>query len=144
LRQRSRPKSARPRESCTPAEKLVLGQIAEEGLVNQKTERTVRMLMARGLVRRQPNFVVMNESFRQFVISTSSHAEVTAMEEQATSTWDAIRWPFLIVLVGSLTFFFATQHELFNTALGILTGLAATLPALVKMASLFTDRKDAR
>jgi hypothetical protein len=131
-------------ESCTPAEKLVLGQIAEEGLVNQKTERTVRMLMARGLVRRQPNFVVMNESFRQFVISTSSHAEVTAMEEQATSTWDAIRWPFLIVLVGSLTFFFATQHELFNTALGILTGLAATLPALVKMASLFTDRKDAR
>jgi len=130
-------------ESCTPAEKLVLGQIAEEGLVNQKTERTVRMLMARGLVRRQPNFVVINETFRQFVLSASSRAEVTALEQQETSTWDAIRWPFLILLTGSLAFFFATQHELFNTALGILTGLAATLPALVKMASLFGERRDA-
>jgi hypothetical protein len=129
-------------ESCTPAEKLVLGQIAEEGLVNQKTERTVRKLMARGLVRRQPNFVVINETFRQFVLSASSRAEVTALEGQATSTWDAIRWPFLILLIGSLTFFFATQHELFNTALGIVTGLAAALPALVKMASVFGDRRE--
>ena len=130
-------------ESCTPAEKLVLGQIAGEGLVNQKTARTVRMLMARGLVRRQPNFVVMNETFRQFVLSASSRAEVTALEDQATSTWDAIRWPFLILLIGSLTFFFATQHELFNTALGILTGVTAAVPALVKMASLFGGRKEA-
>jgi hypothetical protein len=130
-------------ESCTPPEKLVLGQIADEGLVNQKTERTVRMLMARGLVRRQPNFVVMNETFRQFVLSASSRAEVTVLEGQEASTWDAIRWPFLILLVGSMTFFFATQHELFNSALGILTGLAATLPAVAKMASLFGDRKNA-
>jgi len=131
-------------ETCTPAEKLVLGQIAEEGLVNEKTERTVRMLMARGLVRREPNFVVMNETFRQFVLSAASRAEVAALEEQATSTWDSIRWPLLVLLAGSLAFFFATQHELFNTALGILTGLAATLPALVKMASLFGDRKEAQ
>jgi hypothetical protein len=131
-------------ETCTPAEKLVLGQIAEEGLVNEKTERTVRMLMARGLVRREPNFVVMNETFRQFVISASARAEVAMLEQQATSTWDAIRWPFMVLLIGSLTFFFATQHELFNTALGVLTGLAATLPALVKMASLFGGRKEAQ
>jgi hypothetical protein len=130
-------------ESCTPAEKLVLGQIAEEGLVNQKTVRTVRMLMARGLVRRQPNFVVMNETFRQFLLSPSLRAEVAAFEGNATSTWDAIRWPFMVLLVGSLTFFFATQHELFNSALGIVTGITAALPAVVKMASLFGDRKQA-
>jgi hypothetical protein len=102
------------------------------------------MLMARGLVRREPNFVVMNETFRQFVISASARAEVAMLEQQATSTWDAIRWPFMVLLIGSLTFFFATQHELFNTALGVLTGLAATLPALVKMASLFGGRKEAQ
>jgi hypothetical protein len=62
-------------DGCTPAEKMVLGQIAEEGLVNEKTVRTVRALMSRGLVRRQPNFVVMNETFRQFVISAASRAE---------------------------------------------------------------------
>ena len=99
-------------DGCTPAEKMVLGQVAEEGLVNEKTVRTVRALMSRGLVRRQPNFVVMSETFRQFVISTASRAEVAALEDQATSTWDAIRWPFMILLIGSLAFFFSTQHEL--------------------------------
>ena len=129
-------------DTCTPAEKLVLGQIAEEGLVNQKTARTVRMLMARGLVRRRPNFVLMNETFRQFVLSASSRAEVTVLEGQVTSLWDTVRWPFMILLIGSLTFFFATQHELFNTALGIVTGVAAALPALMKVASLFGNRQD--
>ena len=129
-------------DGCTPAEKMVLGQIAEEGLVNEKTVRTVRALMARGLVRRQPNFVVMNETFRQFVISTESHTEVAALEGQATSTWDAIRWPFMILLIGSLAFFFSTQHELYNSTLGVLTGLAAALPALVKVVSLISDRPD--
>ena len=100
------------------------------------------MLMARGLVRRRPNFVLMNETFRQFVLSASSRAEVTVLEGQVTSLWDTVRWPFMILLIGSLTFFFATQHELFNTALGIVTGVAAALPALMKVASLFGNRQD--
>ena len=128
-------------ESCTPAEKLVLGQIAAEGLVNGKTKRTVRMLMARRLVRRQPNFVLLNETFRQFVLSESSRAEVTVLEQESNSAWDAIRSPFMVLLIGSLAFFIATQQELFNTTLGIVTGVAATLPAVMKMVSMFGSRK---
>ena len=130
-------------ESCTPAEKLVLGQIAAEGLVNGKTKRTVRMLMARRLVRRQPNFVLLNETFRQFVLSESSRAEVTVLEQETHSAWDAIRAPFLVLLIGSLAFFISTQRELFNTTLGIVTGIAATLPAVMKMISMFGSRKAA-
>jgi hypothetical protein len=129
--------------TCTPAEKVVLGQIAEEGFVNEKTKRTVRLLMARDLVRRQPQFALMTETFRQFVLSSSSQAEVDALEEQSSSTWDAIRWPFLTMLIAGVAFFFITQREAFNTALGTLTAAATVVPAIVKIASMFGDRRSA-
>jgi hypothetical protein len=129
--------------ACTPAEKLVLGQVAAEGLVNEKTKRTVRVLLARGLIRRQPHFVLMNETFRQFVLSPDVRSEVAALEEQSTGAWDVIRWPFLIVVITVLCFFFATQQELSKTVLGVLTAAATVVPTVVKVASVFGDRRTA-
>jgi hypothetical protein len=129
--------------TCTPAEKLVLGQVAEEGLVNEKTKMTVRLLMARGLIRRQPHFVVMNETFRQFVLSPYVRSEVAALEEQSSGAWDVIRWPFLVVLITILSFFFATQQELSKTVLGVVAAAATVLPAVVKIASMFGEHRSA-
>jgi hypothetical protein len=129
--------------TCTPAEKLALGQVAEEGLVNEKTKVTVRLLMARGLIRRQPHFVVMNETFRQFVLSPYVRSEVAALEEQSSGAWDVIRWPFLVVLIAILSFFFTTQQELSKTVLGVVAAAATVLPAVVKIASMFGDRQSA-
>jgi hypothetical protein len=124
--------------TCTREEKLVLGQLAEEGLVNYKAKTTLRWLMARGLVRREPHFELMNETFRRFVLSSFSRTEVAALEEDSTtSAWDTIRWPFLALLVGSLAFLFVTQHELFNTTVGVITAVAAAVPAIMKMANIF-------
>ena len=133
--------------TCTREDKLVLGQLAEEGLVNYKAKATLRRLMARGLVRREPHFVLMNETFRRFVLSSFSRTEVMALEEdsieRAPSAWDAIRWPFLALLVGSLAFLFVTQHELFNTTVGVITAVTAAVPAIVKMANIFGERRAA-
>jgi hypothetical protein len=84
----------------------------------------------------------MNETFRRFVLSSFSRTEVAALEEDSTtSAWDAIRWPFLALLIGSLAFLFVTQHELFNTTVGVLTAVAAAVPAIVKMANVFGERR---
>jgi hypothetical protein len=127
--------------TCSAAEKLVLGQIAEEGLVNEKTKRTVRALMARGLVRRQPHFTLMNETFRQFVLSSERQHEVAALEEQSHGAWDLMRGPFLIILIAGLGFFFATQQELFKTVLGALTAAATLVPIIVKVATSVGERR---
>jgi hypothetical protein len=129
---------------CTREEKLVLGHLAEEGLVNYKTKKTLRRLLARGLVRRQPHFVLMNETFRQFVLSPAPRQDVAALEENSTtSAWDAIRLPFTALLFASLAFMFATQHELFNTTMGMITAVVAAVPAIVQMANLFGVRRAA-
>jgi hypothetical protein len=85
----------------------------------------------------------MNETFRQFVLSPYVRSEVVALEEQSSGAWDVIRWPFLVVLITILSFFFATQQELSKTVLGVLAGAATVLPAVVKIASMFGDRRSA-
>jgi hypothetical protein len=47
----------------------LLGQLAEEGLVNYKA-RPRSAGSGAGLVRREPHFVLMNETFRRFVLSS--------------------------------------------------------------------------
>jgi hypothetical protein len=129
--------------TCTAAEKLVLVQIAAESLVNEKTDRTVRVLMARGLVRRQPQFTLMNETFRQFVLSPQVRHEVDALEQQSSGAWDALRWPFVIVLMATLVFFFTTQQDLFKTVLGALTAAATLVPAVVKLVTSLGEGRTA-
>jgi hypothetical protein len=127
--------------TCTPAEKLVLAQLGRQGLVNEKAKRTVRVLMLRGLIRRQPNLVLMNETFRRFVRSPEIQAEVSALEGESSGAWDDIRWPFLIVLLASVGFFFTTQQEMGKTVLAVATAAATAIPTLVKLASMFDEHR---
>ena len=63
-------------EGCSSEERVVLGQVATERLVNEKSSQTVRSLMARGLIERRPYFDVMNETFRRFVLTRPADEEV--------------------------------------------------------------------
>jgi hypothetical protein len=126
--------------SCTDSERVVLAHVAADDLVNEKDSRIVRALMVRGLIRRHPYFRVMNETFRRFVLSTESTREMTALEGQVSS-WDTVRWPFLIMLGALAAVFFTTQHELFNQTVGVVSAVAAGLPAFVKIVSLISGTK---
>ena len=129
--------------ACSPEEQLVLLQIAEEGLCNLKSSRVVRRLMARGLVTRRRNIRLVSETFRRFVLSDGVRADAAALEGQSASAWDDVRIPFMAMLVATMAFFFTTQHELFNTTLGIVTGVAAGVPTLLKLATLFGEKRNA-
>lgn len=120
-------------DSCSQEEEVVLEHLAEEGLVNEKSRRLIRRLMARGLVRRAPHFRLMNETFRRFVISSARRSEVLGLEKQAgPSAWDKLRGPFFFGLAASITFFFVTQEALLDGVIASLTGLTAGIPAVVK------------
>jgi hypothetical protein len=124
-------------ESCSDAQKLVLQHLAHEGLINEKTRRTVRLLLARGLIRKNPNFRFLSETFRRFVLWRVSPEEVAAIEQRSSSAWDAVRLPFLITLLTVSVFFFLTQRELFTTTIAVITALAGGIPAIIRVAGLF-------
>lgn len=124
----------------TTPEQFVLGQLAQEGLINPKTRKTVRGLIADGLIRRQPNFVLMNETFRQFVLGAFPRSEAAGKEKKSDSTWNTIRWPFFVLVVGSLAFLSSTQEQLFNSTLTVISGVAMFVPAVLKLISTFSGR----
>lgn len=131
-------------ESCSRDEKVVLQHLAQEGLVHEKNRRVIRRLMARGLIRRGPNFCLLNESFRRFACSAFCKSQVLAFEQSAgPSAWDRFRWPFLAVLSATVAFFFATQQELLDHTVAVVTGLTAGLPAVVKIIDLLGGKRSA-
>jgi hypothetical protein len=125
-------------ESCTTEEQVVLEHLAEEGLVNEKSRKLLRRLMARGIVRRKPRFQLMNETFRRFVLSSECRGEVLRIEKKAApSAWDRLRAPFFVSLAASIGFFFATQEALLEGIVASITGLTAGLPGIVKVFDVF-------
>jgi hypothetical protein len=123
--------------SCSRDERVVLGHLAEEGLVNAKNRRIVRRLMARGLIRRAPNLCLMNETFRRFVASPTCREQVLSLEQAAgRSAWDRFHWPFSVALAACAALILVTQQELLDSTVATVTGVTAGLPALLKLLDL--------
>jgi hypothetical protein len=129
--------------TCSREEQLLLAQLARHGLMNGSDRRSVRRLIVRGLVVRNPNWQTMNDSFRIFVCGASGLSDLQKYEEEesSASTWTRIRVPAMIILLGIIVFFFGTQKDLLNTTSALVTGLAAGLPALAKLVGAVGARR---
>ena len=128
--------------TCTADEQLVLAEIASEGFVNYKSRRTVRRLLGRGLIAKDPSFRLMNQTFRRFVLSPACQHDIHAIEGASDpSSWDRFRAPFFAVLIGAALYFVATQREMFTATLATLTTVAAALPVLTRMLALVAGKR---
>jgi hypothetical protein len=128
--------------SCNKSEKVVLLQVAQTGLVNEKMRKDVRRLLARGLIRRDPRLRLMNETFRRFTVAQSNDAVLASELEPDffSDTWQRFRVPFFGSVGVLALFFLMTQHELFDATIAAVTGLTATIPALAKILSVWSNR----
>jgi hypothetical protein len=131
--------------TCTFEEKAVLLHIAADGFANSKDRYTIRRLLARGLIRRAPNFKVMNETFRRFVVADARRREVMAFEKSdpRESTWDKIQKPLMIGLIVGGGFFFFTQRELFDASFAVVSGVAGGIPAILRLVGVLTSPREA-
>jgi hypothetical protein len=128
--------------TCCDDEKLVVGHLAEDGLINEHDRRWVRRLMARGLIRREPVFRLMNETFRRFVLSPACRREVQELEQcTGESPWDRFRRPFFATVAAGVVFFLATQKQLLDGTLAIAASVTAGLPAVAKVLDLMSGRR---
>jgi hypothetical protein len=126
--------------TCSHAEKRVLMHLALDGLINEKDRRTARVLLARGLVRKNPNVQIVDATFRQFILARAASSEAGTLARERDSAWDHIRMPFLAAVLGICAFFFLTQRELFTTTMAVITALAGGIPAAVRVIGLFERR----
>lgn len=125
---------------CTTDEKLVLVQLAENGLVNPKYFGWVMDLMNRGLVVRDPGLRLMNESFRRFVLQEVRRSQVLAwQEEEGPSGWSVLKWILPAPLILVAAFLFVTQRDALSNVTGVLVAAISLAPLLVNLYSQFRE-----
>jgi hypothetical protein len=119
--------------SCTHEECFVLAALARDGTVNPKNTASLRQLLRRRLIVRDPQFRIMNESFRRFVITVAVSLQEDWDAEAAGSGWGKARGPFAtaVVLVG--VFLLSTQQQFLQTSSGLLTAAGGCVAGLLKL-----------
>ncbi|HEX8459082.1 MAG TPA: hypothetical protein VF656_17445 [Pyrinomonadaceae bacterium] len=127
--------------TCTSDQKLTLYYLAQDRLISAKNAE-VRRLMRRGLIVRDPDVRLMNESFRQFVLSTVVPDEIGAFERTGSS-WSKLRLPLLLILVGIALFLLVAHPELYTSSMAVITALATGIPAVFQLLGMFQRGKPA-
>ena len=128
-------------DRCSDDEKVVLASVARHGLVNAASRRIVRRLLMRRLLTKDPDLRMMNRTFRRFVLGPARLRQVAQLEGLAEpSTWDRLRLPLALGAIAAAAFLFTTQRDMFNQTLAALAGLAAAVPAVIRVVSVVAGR----
>ena len=124
--------------TCSKEEKYILYDLADDGFVNTQNKPILLGLMEKGLIFYDESFHVMNESFRNFILSNIKQSEALEMEQQARKNG---RWSVystvILLLVVSLVFFVVFAHEsIVNQFVALLAGVTAAVPYLLRLVGL--------
>jgi hypothetical protein len=126
--------------SCSRDERVLLFQLARNGLLNGKDRRVVRRLMARGFVRREPQLELFSETFRRFVLLAGRDDDLRSAEMERPSRWKNLRGALGILVLAFIFMLFATQKDLLSTAQGLATSITASVPLIIKLLGMLGDR----
>jgi hypothetical protein len=122
---------------CSNGERLTLLHLAKDRLLSPK-DRDVEPLMRRGLIVRDPDLHLINESFRRFVKAEfSSEISDEYQKAKKTSPWHNLKAPLLFALISVVLFLFVTQRDVYDSSLAILTAIITVIPAVFKLLSFF-------
>jgi fumarate reductase subunit D len=102
----------------------------------------LRLLVKRGLVVCDPpGLHLMDESFRLFVISVSSHQDVEGWRQQdGGSAWELMKAPLMLILVSVALFLFITQKDTYNSTLSFMSAITAGIAALFRLLGMFNAK----
>lgn len=118
-------------ELCSREERLVLIQLAQEGLVNPRRVELVRRLARRGLVLFDPRLRLMNESFQRFVRTVEAPERIAEWERTTEGmSWSRLGTPLYALAAVIIAILLFTEQAMFTSVLAIATGAATTLGSL--------------
>jgi hypothetical protein len=121
-------------KECTSEQKFVLSQLAEDGMVNPMNGRAIRQLIRRGFILRDPQFRIMNESFRRFLKSaTTEDLKQNWHRESRRSGWGKLQGAFFTTMIVVGAFLLTTQNALWQSSAAYVTTAFGALGTLAKL-----------
>jgi hypothetical protein len=128
--------------ACDEDEKLVLVQLSQESVANPKQPEAVRKLLQRGILRKNPALCIMNQSFAFFVSSVYQPREIAKLERSAPGlNWVTAKGVLLTAFVLLFIFLFTTQPAAVETLTKYLSGVAASVIAIITLVNRFSGKR---
>ena len=119
---------------CSNDQKFALAQLAQDGLLNPANGRAIRQLASKGLIIEDPQFRIMNESFRRFLLShTSADLKREWLRESRRSGWGKMHGAFFTTMLLLGVFLLTTQNELWQSSAAYVTTALGALGTLTKL-----------
>jgi hypothetical protein len=125
-------------KECSDDQKFVLAQLAEDGLLNPTNGRAIRQLVRHGLITTDPQFRLMNESFRRFLRSVASAGlKQEWVHESRRSGWGRMHGAFLTTMILLGAFLLTTQNALWQSSAAYVTTALGALGTLAKLFNIY-------
>lgn len=120
-------------EQCSTDERLTLLQLAHGAKLNPANIEAIGHLQRRGLIYRDSGWHLVNESFRQFVLSAEPASQVEIwVAKTRTSLWHNLRAPlFMLVAILFILVIFSANIA-FDSVLSTLAAVLGIAPLLIQ------------
>lgn len=116
-------------------EKLILCDLAVDGLLNLKNKHLIKRLVIKGLIIPEPYPKLYAESFKYFINNSISPEEFKRLESQLSrkGDWHRMRYLILFILIMLAAFVFISQGISIEKVIGIFAGLLAMLSGFMRL-----------
>jgi hypothetical protein len=115
-------------ELCSREERLVLIQLAQDGLINPKRHDIVRRLARRGLIILDPHYRLMNRTFARFVAEAEPRSRVAEWERTSSHvSWSRLGTPLYSLAAVVIAILLFTEQALLTNILAVATTAVGAL-----------------
>ncbi|MBN2172636.1 MAG: cache domain-containing protein [Bacteroidales bacterium] len=116
-------------------ERLVLYDIADDGMLNMKNKYLINRLLLKGLIIMEPYPKLFSESFNHFIKFSIKVDEANLLEQKLVGKgkWKNMRYLILLILMPLAAFIFIAQGSSIEKVIGIFTGALALFSGLMRL-----------
>jgi len=124
--------------SCSRKEKYVLYDIAQDMLVNANNLEAIDSLLKKGLLVYDGAFKLMNESFRDFILTAVDREELELYVNTLSPKWRSYKTPLFLIALG-VAVFFAFQEDFLGKVDALVTTAIGGIAIITKFSGLFLN-----
>lgn len=131
-------------KKCSDKEKYLLFDFATDGLINYKNNVEIYNLIANGIFVRDENLKIrlFSPAFRAYILTKTDDEEIILLHKKFNrdSTWQAIKGPLLLLLLGFAGVVFFTQEATFQKFIALAGGLGTLISLVPKFFSISASK----
>lgn len=122
-------------DNLTSYEKIVLYDLADDGLLNRKNKQIINQLIDKQLIVMQPHPKLFSDGFTHFVVHRLNPSEVKTIEHKLGlhNKWRNMRYLILLILVPLAAFIFISQGFSIEKIFGIFAGVLTVVTGAMKL-----------